>query len=259
MIQILESNHFKKIVIRRHSTSTFPPHLRERTKPVLSKVEGVGVYSFITPHPNLPPQRGEGINGGVDSYLYSPYPNSFDITQDKLPSSAGKERKALSGFRDYPKTIARYFLNLILVIYLPLILFTIGCQPDNSPVPIDKGLDMCEYCRMTISDLHYAGEIIERKKLHKFDDIGCMLAYAQTHNLNTNNASFWVMDFDSLNWIKAEEANYVLSSEIKTPMAYGIIAFKDPFKANDTADKTKGEVLQFQYLFNIDWKARHAH
>jgi copper chaperone NosL len=112
---------------------------------------------------------------------------------------------------------------------------------------------------MTITDLHYAGEIIERKKVHKFDDIGCMLAYAQTNNLDTNNASFWVMDFDSLSWVKAEESNYVLSSEIKTPMAYGIIAFKDPFKTNDTADKTKGEVMQFQSLFNIDWKARHAH
>ena len=134
-----------------------------------------------------------------------------------------------------------------------------GCRPDNSPVPIDKGLDMCEYCRMTITDLQYAGEIIERKKVHKFDDIGCMLAYAQTHNLNTNNAGFWVMDFDSLNWVKAEEANYVLSSEIKTPMAYGIIAFKDPIKANNTADKTKGEVMQFLTLLDIDWKARHAH
>ena len=148
-------------------------------------------------------------------------------------------------------------VSIRIVIFLSL--FIIGCQPDNSPVSIDKGLDMCQYCRMTVTDLHYAGEIIERKKVHKFDDIGCMLAYAQTHNLNTNNASFWVMDFDSLSWVKAEEANYVLSSEIKTPMAYGIIAFKDTLKANDTADKTKGEVMQFQTLFDIDWKARHAH
>jgi copper chaperone NosL len=112
---------------------------------------------------------------------------------------------------------------------------------------------------MTITDLHYAGEIIERKNVHKFDDIGCMLAYAQSHNLNTGNAGFWVMDFDSLSWVKAEEANYVLSSEIKTPMAYGVIAFKELTKANNTADKTKGKVLQFQTLFDIDWKARHAH
>jgi copper chaperone NosL len=118
---------------------------------------------------------------------------------------------------------------------------------------------MCQYCRMTITDLRYTGEIIERKKIHKFDDIGCMLAYAQTHNLDTNNASFWVMDFDNQSWVEAGKASFVLSPGIKTPMAHGIIAFKEPVKAKGAADRFKGEAMQFQTLFNMDWKAGHAH
>ncbi len=112
---------------------------------------------------------------------------------------------------------------------------------------------------MTISDFHYAGEIIEKRKFHKFDDIGCMLAYAQSKDLGPGKAYFWVMDFDSTTWIRGEEAYFVLSPEIQTPMGYGIIAFKDGIKAKEIASKNKSEVKYFKSLFNIDWKPRYEH
>lgn len=144
-------------------------------------------------------------------------------------------------------------------IYLFLMLVISGCQSEKSAVPIDKGLDTCEYCRMTISDSHYAAEIIEKRKIHKFDDIGCLLAYAQTHNLNSGNARFWVIDFDTVNWITGEEAYFVISPQIHTPMSHGIAAFKNPIKADEIADKTNGKVVRFESLFDIDWKTRHEH
>jgi copper chaperone NosL len=112
---------------------------------------------------------------------------------------------------------------------------------------------------MTISDFHYAAEIVEKGKAQKFDDIGCMLAYAQANKINPENAHFWAMDFDSQSWIRGEEAHYIISREIHTPMGYGIIAFKNPIRAKEFADKTKGEVKQFKSLFNIDWKSRHGY
>ena len=118
---------------------------------------------------------------------------------------------------------------------------------------------MCEYCRMMIDDFHYSAEIVTKRKVHKFDDIGCMLAYAQSNDLSLDKAHFWVMGFDSATWIKGEEAYYLLSPGIHTPMGYGIIAFKDQIKAKETEDKTKGEVKKFKSLFNIDWKQRHEH
>jgi copper chaperone NosL len=111
---------------------------------------------------------------------------------------------------------------------------------------------------MMIDDFRYAGEIVEKRKVHKFDDIGCMLAYAQSNNLNPDKAYFWIMDFDSTTWIRGEEAYFVLSPEINTPMGYGIIAFKDGIKAKETASKNNGEVKDFKSLFNIDWKPRHG-
>ena len=140
-----------------------------------------------------------------------------------------------------------------------LFLLIISCQPENSPVSINKGTDMCEYCRMMIDDFHYSAEIVTKGKVHKFDDIGCMLAYAQSNDLSLDKAHFWVMDFDSATWIKGDEAYYVLSPGIHTPMGYGIIAFKDQIKAKETEDKSKGEVKEFKSLFNIDWKQRPEH
>jgi copper chaperone NosL len=86
-----------------------------------------------------------------------------------------------------------------------------------------------------------------------------MLAYAQANKINPENAHFWAMDFDSQSWIRGEEAHYIISREIHTPMGYGIIAFKNPIRAKEFADKTKGEVKQFKSLFKIDWKSRHGH
>ena len=104
-----------------------------------------------------------------------------------------------------------------------------------------------------------SAEIVTKGKVHRFDDIGCMLAYAQSNDLSPDKAHFWVMDFDSTTWIKGEEAYYVLSPGIHTPMGYGIIAFKDQIKAKEIEDKTKGEVKEFKSLFNIDWTQRHEH
>lgn len=118
---------------------------------------------------------------------------------------------------------------------------------------------MCEYCRMIIGDFHYTAEIIEKRKVHKFDDIGCMLAYAQVNNLSHEKASFWVADFDTTIWIEAEEANFVIYPEIHTPMGYGIIAFKDPIKAKEFAGTTRGRVLQFESVSKINWKSRYEH
>ena len=112
---------------------------------------------------------------------------------------------------------------------------------------------------MIIGDFHYTAEIAEKRKALKFDDIGCMLAYAQANNLSPEKASFWVADFDTNSWIKAEEANFVISSEIHTPMGHGIIAFRDPIKAKEFAATTKGEILQFESVSKMDWQSRHEH
>jgi copper chaperone NosL len=193
--------------------------------------------------------RGRNKVGCIKDCHVSPHPN--------LPPLGGKGKKSLSKL--IYKSITKCFLNFVLVVSLSLILLTISCKSADTPVPINSEVDMCEYCRMTIDDFHYAAEILEKRKVHKFDDIGCMMAYAQSKNLVRGKVYFWVTDFDSTSWIKGEEAHFVISPEIHTPMGYGIVAFKDFYKAKEISDKNRGQVIKFDSLFNIDWNPSHEH
>ena len=109
--------------------------------------------------------------------------------------------------------------------------------------------DICSYCKMAISEKQYAAELIDGEgQASKFDDIGCMLNFVKRGSVSVTAASFFVMDFDQRQWIKADSAYYVRSSELTTPMNGGIIAFRDQSKAQAAAGKYHGKLLRFKEL-----------
>jgi copper chaperone NosL len=109
--------------------------------------------------------------------------------------------------------------------------------------------DMCSYCKMAISEKQYAAELIDGEgQPSKFDDIGCLLNFIKKRSVSVSAASFFVMDFDQRQWIKAESAYYVRSSELTTPMNGAIIAFKNQSTAQEAAGKYHGKLLRFKEL-----------
>lgn len=110
------------------------------------------------------------------------------------------------------------------------------------PVAIE-GSDMCSFCRMSISETRYAAELIDNDgQAFKFDDIGCLANFVKQKGIT--GATF-VMDFDRHEWLRAENAVYVRSAELKTPMNGGIVAFKDESGANAAVAKYRGSMLRF--------------
>ena len=110
------------------------------------------------------------------------------------------------------------------------------------PVAIEES-DMCNFCRMSISEKRYAAELIDKDgEVFKFDDIGCMANFIKQKKPEVR-ASF-VMDYDHREWLKGEEAFYVRSPQFKTPMSGGIAAFKDESKAK----LFQGTTLRFAEL-----------
>ena len=110
--------------------------------------------------------------------------------------------------------------------------------------------DMCSYCRMAISETRYAAEFVDQDgQAFKFDDIGCMANFIESGKNATKPAGYFVMDFDERQWIKAEDAFYVRSSELSTPMRGGVIAFKDKSKAKQAAAKYHGQSPRFAQVF----------
>lgn len=111
--------------------------------------------------------------------------------------------------------------------------------------------DMCSYCRMAISEKQYAAELIDSEgTAFKFDDIGCMAHFLKMENSKTTIAASFVMEFTDRQWIKADDAFYVRSSEFTTPMNGGMVAFRTEAKAQEMASKYNGQLLRLKDVLN---------
>jgi copper chaperone NosL len=111
-----------------------------------------------------------------------------------------------------------------------LLLFVTACSSkqveEPQPPEISYGLDMCNACGMTLDDPRFASAtLLKTGEYRKFDDIGDMIVFHMDHP-DQQVAAWFVHDRDSENWIRAEEAVYVVSSEIESPMGHGIYAFE---------------------------------
>ena len=116
----------------------------------------------------------------------------------------------------------RYVLFLLL-----MAAFTAcGDRPQTGPVEVHYGEDVCERCRMIISDQRFAAQYVTKKGYtKKFDDIGCLAAELKTDGGEDIASGIYVADFASGGWIDARTAHYLKSAEIASPMGYGIAAF----------------------------------
>jgi copper chaperone NosL len=132
------------------------------------------------------------------------------------------------------------------------LLLLVGCATSKfEPVALTPE-DMCSYCKMAISEKRYAAELIDSEgQAFKFDDIGCLANFLKSKKNTSKVVAHFVMDFDERQWIKAEDAYYVRSSELATPMNGGIIAFKEQAKAKEAVDRYHGKLIRFEDLFNL--------
>lgn len=130
-----------------------------------------------------------------------------------------------------------------------MMLVLANCQSATlEPVAIEAH-DMCAFCRMSISEKQYAAELIDRDgEAFKFDDIGCMTNFRKEKKNDGSIRATFVMDFERREWLKAEDAFYVRSAEIKTPMSGGIVALKAESNAQAAAAKYQGTMLRFTEL-----------
>ncbi len=116
------------------------------------------------------------------------------------------------------------FLSLLITLS-----FT-GCNKKNSGgiEELHWDRDMCERCKMVVSERKYAAEIInpDTGKAYKFDDIGCAVLWLKEEHIPwSDKAKIWITDAKSGKWLDARKAKY--TDDSITPMAYGIAAFSD--------------------------------
>jgi len=126
-----------------------------------------------------------------------------------------------------------------------------GCGGTNSDKPpkINPGQDACDNCFMIINQYKYAASIrLKNGDAKRFDDIGCMIDF-----LNKNKSdvkAYWIYDYLSQEPMRAEEAYFVDSDSLITPMGFGVIAFKFKTDALKLAEKYKTKITSFNELKN---------
>ena len=156
--------------------------------------------------------------------------------------------------------MTRFLIPIVL-----LMLLMAGCAAGASidePPEIIYGEDECDRCRMIINDARYAAAYMtEDGQARRFDDIGGMLLH---HVENEEDVHlFWVHDFESEVWVKADEATYVVSDGLETPMGFGIVALNSREEAEALAAENGGEVFTFSRLMDEAARGRlmpaHAH
>ncbi len=130
-----------------------------------------------------------------------------------------------------------------------LALLLTGCA--KAPLkPVDLAADeLCAFCKGVIAEKQYAAEFITKDGfVRKFDDIACMVQHAKGKVKRENVAAYFIMDFPTQQWVPAQDAKYVKSDKFKTPKDGGILAFKDPGKAQALASQYQAALVSFDDL-----------
>lgn len=150
------------------------------------------------------------------------------------------------------KGIAYCVLRIVpLMILIVAALAACSAGKDNSGLEVPEiayGLDSCDACGMLIDDARFAAAtLLANGETRKFDDIGQMVMYQMDHPELPVEAWF-VHDYESEEWLRGEEAHFVMASQIYSPMGQGIVAFAAEDEAAELAGEYNTEVLSLDEL-----------
>ncbi|MDX1638128.1 MAG: nitrous oxide reductase accessory protein NosL, partial [Balneolaceae bacterium] len=125
-----------------------------------------------------------------------------------------------------------------------------GCSQD--PKEIHLGSDECAHCKMMITDPRFAAQIVtETGKAISFDAIECMSGYYTAHADDLQEAKRWVRNFNNPEqWMQVEEAVFVKSREISSPMGESLLALDTEVEAKQHLRQYPGEIVSWSQIIH---------
>jgi len=133
--------------------------------------------------------------------------------------------------------------KVVAILVLFILINSCGDTSEEGPSRIYFGEDICERCKMIISEKEFAAQYqLSNGKTVKFDDIGCMLHYLDGEKPE-HVKSIYVTDYDSGEWINAENGYFIWTENIRTPMGYGVLSFNNKGAAQEFASGENGKFL----------------
>jgi len=134
----------------------------------------------------------------------------------------------------------------VLIFLLGLTLAACAAQSDELlPPDIAYGQDLCETCGMLIDQPQLAAASIDTAgQAHKFDEIGDMIQF-HAENPTIQPQAWFVHDYSTEAWLRAESAFFVYSPDLLTTMGHGLVAFETQTDAAAFAEPWQAQVLSF--------------
>jgi copper chaperone NosL len=123
----------------------------------------------------------------------------------------------------------------------------------KGPKVINYGTDGCDFCKMTISDKRFGGELITRKgKAYKFDDMHCITSFLKSNLIDSADiAEIYLVDFSRPGTFTTSEESFLLKSEdLRSPMGGNIAAFKEKDSMSKFIQQYPGESLSWNEIKN---------
>lgn len=143
------------------------------------------------------------------------------------------------------KVTRKYAIPIVLVITI-----LNGCKAE--PEPINYGKDDCAYCKMTIIDSRYGGELLMKKgRVFKFDDISCLVNYLKSNPTAPDQIKLTLLSsyLKQGEFITISNATLLKGDKVKSPMN-GNIAAVETSEAASLEKAINGHTLTWQQFYD---------
>ena len=126
-----------------------------------------------------------------------------------------------------------------------------GCaKGPPPPVSVDTRNDACAWCRMAVSDVRFAAQLVApAEEPRVFDELGCLRSYLSGDARIPAGAVAYVADHRTRSWIPAARAVYAEVPGLSTPMASGLVAHADEASRGMDPDAAGGRPRDIRDVF----------
>jgi nitrous oxidase accessory protein len=130
-------------------------------------------------------------------------------------------------------------------------LFLAACS--QGPRDVAIGAEECARCLMLVSEAHFAAQLrTERGRTHVFDSIECMGRFARQADGETAFGGLWATDFTAPgSWIPVEEAFFLQSDELRSPMGMNLSAYATEDDARAHQTRHGGHVMRWSSVLDL--------
>lgn len=143
--------------------------------------------------------------------------------------------------------------STLAVAAISVCLMMTACTPKAEKIAYGK--DNCAECKMTIMDPKFGGEIVTTKgKVFKFDDAHCIAVFLERRGVELSDIheTLFAQYEPPHDFVKVQQAEFVVSSTFKSPMGGNAAAFKNKHTAENKSKEIPGSKnTNWATLYNI--------